>query len=35
MPERCEDAFSSIESAQEFLALLAEAIAETKRDVDA
>lgn len=34
MPQRCEDAFGSIESAQEFLALLAEAIAETKRDVD-
>ncbi|MDT8071161.1 MAG: hypothetical protein ROO76_23645 [Terriglobia bacterium] len=35
MPQRCEDAFSSIEGAQEFLALLAEAIAETRRDVDA
>lgn len=34
MTQRCEDAFCSIESAQEFLALLAEAIAETKRDVD-
>ncbi len=34
MPQRCEDAFSSIESAQEFLALLAEAVAETRRDVD-
>ena len=35
MPQRCEDAFGSIESAQEFLALLAEAISETKRDVNA
>lgn len=35
MPQRCEDAFGSIESAQEFLALLAEAISETRRDVDA
>lgn len=35
MPARCEDSFTSIESAQEFLALLAEAIAETKRDVEA
>ncbi len=34
MPEHCEDAFGSIESAQEFLALLAEAVSETKRDVD-
>jgi len=34
MPERCEDAFGSIESAQEFLALLAEAVSETKQDVD-
>jgi hypothetical protein len=35
MPQRCEDAFGSIESAQEFLALLAEAVSETKHDVDA
>lgn len=35
MPQRCEDTFGSIESAQEFLALLAEAIGETRRDVDA
>lgn len=35
MPQRCEDAFGSIESAQEFLSLLTEAIAETRRDVDA
>lgn len=35
MPKRCEDTFGSIESAQEFLALLAEAVAETRRDVDA
>lgn len=35
MPQRCEDAFESIESAQEFLALLSEAVAETRRDVDA
>lgn len=35
MPQRCEDTFGSIESAQEFLALLAEAVAETRRDVDA
>ncbi len=35
MPQRCEDTFASIESAQEFLALLAEAISETRRDVDA
>lgn len=35
MPEHCEDAFGSIESAQEFLALLAEAVSETRRDVDA
>lgn len=35
MPQRCEDAFGSIESAQEFLALLAEAVSETRRDVDA
>lgn len=34
MPQRCEDAFGSIESAQEFLALLAEAVAETRRDVN-
>ncbi len=34
MPERCEDAFGSLESAQEVLALLAEAVSETKRDVD-
>jgi len=34
MPQRCEDAFESIESAQEFLALLSEAVAETRRDVD-
>ncbi len=33
MSERCEDAFGSIESAQEFLGLLAEAVAETKQDV--
>ena len=35
MPKRCEENFGCIESAQEFLALLAEAIAETKQDVDA
>jgi hypothetical protein len=35
MPKRCEDNFGCIESAQEFLALLTEAITETKRDVDA
>ncbi len=35
MPEHCEDAFGSIESAKEFLALLAEAVAETKKDVEA
>ncbi len=35
MPQRCEDAFGSIESAQEFLALLTEAIQETKQDVKA
>lgn len=35
MPQLCEEAFDSIESAQEFLSLLAEAIAETRRDVDA
>lgn len=34
MSQRCEDNFESIESAHEFLALLNEAIAETKRDVD-
>lgn len=35
MPQRCEDAFGCIESAQEFLTLLTEAISETKQDVDA
>ncbi len=35
MPQRCEDAFASIESAEEYLALLVEAISETKEDVDA
>jgi hypothetical protein len=35
MPQSCEDTFGSIESAQEFLALLTEAIAETRRDVEA
>jgi hypothetical protein len=34
MSQRCEDTFGSIESAHEFLALLTEAISETKRDVD-
>ena len=35
MPQPCKDNFACIESAQEFLALLMEAISETKRDVDA
>lgn len=34
MPQLCEEAFGSIESAQEFLALLTEAIAETRSDVE-
>lgn len=34
MPQRCEDTFGSIESAQEFLALLADAVAETRREVN-
>ncbi len=35
MPQRCEDVFGCIESAQDFLALLLETISETKGEVEA